>query len=151
MSYAYDPRFWHSALAGPAPTDITAGGGGDATAINGAWHDATLYHSVMAGVTYLATIASTKTLSLACIIQTASDSSGTGAATLATLTTLTVTTVTAGTNTLLFAESVVLDKSTNKGYIRMVLTPDLSASGTDTATVSGFMITGPHRTEQPNP
>jgi hypothetical protein len=45
----------------------------------------------------------------------------------------------------------VLDKNTNKGYIRMVLTPDLSASGTDTATVSGFMITGPHRTEQPNP
>jgi hypothetical protein len=151
---AYDVRFHHSVLAGAASTALTAGGSGDATAINGPWVAATDYHAVAVGVSYTATIASTKVLDLACIVETASDSSGTGAATLATLTTLTVAALaTPGTDSgvLLFAENVVLDKSTNKGYIRQTLTPNLSASGTDTARVSGFFITGPHKTSCPNP
>jgi hypothetical protein len=150
----YDPRYSTTVLDGPAITALTAAGSGDATAVNGPWVLATDYHSCCFGCKYNATIASTKTLTIAGIVQTASDSSGTGAATLATLTSVVIpalATPGAASGAFLFANSVDLSTTANLGYIRLQFTPDLNASGTDTASVGGFILTGPHRTVRPNP
>lgn len=144
MQQAYLPDFYISLADGSALTDATAAGTGDATAINGAWLDARAYSACKVGAIYVTALTAAKTLTLACIVQTASDSSGTGATTLATLTSKVVTAT--GNGVHLFPEAVLLDKSTNLGFIRTVLTPDLSHTGTDTATVGAFFVLGPNRT-----
>lgn len=151
MNFFHDPRYSVSALSGAAITSATAAGSGDATAINGAWHPAVDYTSIFAGALYTAALTAAKTLTLSCIIQTASDSSGTGAVTLATLTAEVITTTGASSGVVLFNESVPLDVRANLGFIRQVLTPDLSHTATDTASVAGFILTGPNRLGQPNP
>lgn len=144
MQRAYLTDMHVSLAAGSALTDLTAAGTGDNTAINGAWLDARSNDSVRVGANYVTALTATKTLTLSCIVQTASDSSGTGATTLATLTAKVISAT--GNGVHLFPELVALDRSTNLGFIRTVLTPDLSHSGTDTATVGAFFVLGPNRT-----
>ena len=113
-------------------TSVTAGGSGDATAINGVAIDRDSMYSGQVNVSYDATLSTDETLTLAMKLQHSDD----------------------GTN---FEDFVTLDNevvlATAKGvvsrnfslraakkYIRLVVTPDMSASDTDTASIGGTVV-----------
>ncbi len=131
-----------------AVASVTAGGSGDATAINGVAHDLQGFgtrqkaESVMVAVGGVASIASSQTLSIACKLQeSANGSSGWTDITL--LPTQTVTAVTGATTSAAYQVQFGFDLTkTAQRYVRVVVTPDASASGTDTATVQVSSIFG---------
>lgn len=125
-------------------TAVTAGGGGDNTAINGAWTSRNISgkgiaKSVKILVAYSATLASGQTLSIACKLQDATSSGGANSADVAAThlnsfsQPLTVVASATGSNTGVAEFDFPLE--TCREFIRAVVTPDLSASGTDTATI----------------
>lgn len=135
-------------------TAVTAGGAGDATAINGAWTDRSL-GSVMglAGsakviVGYKTTLAANKALLIAFKAQDADDGSGTNSADAG---------ADAYPNGAAYASTAVKTDGGSGGtytgtvefdvnltglrqFWRPVVTPDLNASGTDTATITSVVI-----------
>ncbi len=144
-------------IAGQIPlTAVTAGGAGDATAINGAYVDCRGLTTMEIWLYISVTGLSSATMTVAGIIQTASDTGGTGLATFAVLDNVVISADTTGTMikmtvngavdpTQIIDELVIPDKSTNLRYLRISLTPDLSAGSGDTAIVGAFFLVGPGR------
>ncbi len=126
---------------------VTAGGAGDATEVNGAWIDTKEFESMEVLFDYTATLAEGETLSLAANIQDADDIAGTGAADVSTeyLTAMAATVVATGdsagsTETGVYGMGVDLTKY--RRYVRCQVTPDLSATATDTANLQGIAVFG---------
>lgn len=123
---------------------LTAAGAGDATAINGPWIDRAPQNaagvsamSCLVSSAWQAVLAATKTLAIAITLQDADDTSGTNPATYGTIVASTVVGTGAGGGS---TEKGVLSAKFNlagaRRAIRAVVTPDLNASGTDTAIVA---------------
>jgi len=124
-----------------AGVDVTAGGTGDATEVDGAWIDRRGFNSVKVVINYTATLAATKTLAIAANLQDASASDGTGAADYgdALASTVQATGATGGSTETGVVE-LDFDVSGADRYIRIQFTPDLNASGTDTAELGAIYI-----------
>lgn len=132
-----------AARLGSAGTDVTAGGAGDATEVNGAYVDRQDFYSVKVVIAYTATLAAGATLSIAANLQDATDSSGTGVADFGDAYASTVV-ATGGVGGSTETGVVELDFNllTADQYIRGQFTPDLSAATTDTAELSMVYILG---------
>lgn len=118
---------------------ITAGGTGDNTALTGASIDRLGYGSASFVIAYKTTLAASETLSFAAEYQLSSDgSSWDTAVSLQGATVARTGAVTAGHGVVKF--DVNLEGA--KRYVRFNFTPNLSASGTDTAVVYGTAILG---------
>lgn len=132
-----------------APVLVTAAGTGDNTKVTGTTIDrkgstaGTLADSAVLAIGYVAALTNTKTLSFAVEYQTSADNSTWDTAVVMQAATVAVT-ATSSTNFSGVVE-LSLDCSSLKRYIRFNITPDLSASGTDTATYSAVCILGGHQ------
>ena len=127
------------------PTSATAGGSGDNTAANGKSIDVTGFEagrveSVAFLIGATATLAATKTLTVTAKIQTSDDGS-TWTDAKAAATVLALTGATGGSTETGVGKIGVSLEYCGK-YVRVVATPDLSASGTDTASIFGTAIFG---------
>ena len=124
------------AINGGAPIAITAGGTGDAAAITGTTIDTLAYRgdAMLLIVSANAKLADTKTLSVAATLQESSD--GTNWDSAETLYAATVI-ATGATPTTWYDEvkATHVELKHRKRYIRFNVTPDLSNTGTDTATI----------------
>ena len=124
----------------------TAGGAGDATEANGNWvsrDDATSGMAVSAKliIAYAATLAEDETLSIDVNIQDASNSGGTGAADYGAAYEATdVATGGTGGTTEEGTIELDFDLSSANEFVRSQVTPDLSAAGTDTATLTATWV-----------
>ncbi len=126
-----------------ANTALTAAGSGDNTAVTGAIIDRALIGSPLTGVLaipYTATLAEGETLTLTYTVAEGAESDLSDAATLKTAAVV-VATGGAGGSTETGCLEVDLNLSAAGRYVRANVTPDLSASGTDTAAISGVIIT----------
>jgi len=127
---------------------VTAGGAGDNTQVNGLIIDRLksgrkFAHSAALVITYEAVLAATKTLSLAADIQHGANSALSDAAVLSTgIAATVVATGPTGGGTVRGAKIVAVDLGSAKQYFRARITPDLSATATDTAKVSATWILG---------
>jgi len=127
-----------------APLTITAAGTGDNTAVTGATIDRASYgmaQSAEVGVLWLAALQATETLDLAVEYQTSADGSTWDTAVALQASATVATGDTGGSN-----ESGITKFSLNmsglKRYVRVNFTPDLSASGTDTAILMSLWALG---------
>ena len=132
---AYCTTFYATAsqTAAGAPTTVVAGGTPDGTKVTGDTIDtAGLYASGILQISYLAALANTKTLSFAIEYQESDDNSSWDTAVVVQAATVCATGDGVSSN---FAGMVQSDITLydKKRYIRFNITPDLSASGTDTA------------------
>lgn len=124
-----------------AGVDVTAGGSGDNTEVNGAWIDRLGFNSVKVVICYTATLAQSATLSFAANLQDASDGSGTGAADFGdALSSTAVSTGGTGGSTNTGVVELDFDVSGADRYVRIQYTPNLSASGTDVAEMGAVYI-----------
>lgn len=134
-------------------TDVTAGGAGDATEVDGAWIDTDGFFSAQVAVFYSATLAQDETLSIAANYQDATASDGTGAADYgAVYANAVVATGDTGGSTetgvvtfdvdFLGGTQGAADGTTANQYGRIQFTPDLSAGSTDTAKLYAVLILG---------
>lgn len=128
-----------------ALTDATAGGAGDAVEVNGASLDtsAAAYkrpNSVLFVVDAKATLAATKTLTITANLQDSANGSTwadiTDPAVILTLTGA------GGGSTETGVGVLGYDLSRARKYVRIQATPDLSATGTDTASIVGIALFG---------
>lgn len=128
-----------------ANTAATAGGSGDATAVTGVIIDRAAIgwpQSCVVAVPFTTTLAAAATLSLAYTLQHGDDSGLSDAATLASATSAVIATGPSGGGTVTGTFEVNLSLAGAKRYVRLNATPDLSASGTDTAAFSGVIAFG---------
>ncbi|HSF40312.1 MAG TPA: hypothetical protein VLT87_11010 [Thermoanaerobaculia bacterium] len=123
-----------------AISTLTAGGTGDATEVDGEWIDRRGFHSLSVFFIYTSSLTATKTLSLAANLQDASDSSGTGAADFGDAYAATVQATGAGTK--IGVKQLDFDLRMASSHVRIQYTPDLSHTGTDTATVAVLYVLG---------
>lgn len=119
---------------------VTAGGAGDATESNGVWVDREAEASGMAMsakliIAYEAVLADTKSLSLAVNIQDDAAGDGGDPADFGTAYANTVIVTSSGGTTERGTVELDFDLSAARRYVRSQVTPDLSASGTDTAQI----------------
>ena len=125
------------------PTVITAAGTGDATAVTGQSIDRLDYDSAVLVIGWVAALADTKSLKLAVEYQESSDNSSWDTA-VALQASAAVATSSGGT-----VEKGVtvfdLPLKARKRYIRFNFTPDLTASGTDTASLMAIAFLGGKR------
>lgn len=122
-----------------ASTSATAGGSGDNTEVTGVTIDLlalpTRYESICFALAATATLAATKTLTIAALIETSDASDMSGAEDLvATSTVLTLTGDTGG-STETGTAKVGASLENAKRYLRIKFTPNLSNTATDTAVV----------------
>lgn len=125
-----------------ANTAATAGGSGDNTAVTGAIIDRAEIgspQSAVLAIPYTATLAAGETLSIGYSVQEGNAANLSDAAVLAAADPVVVATG-AGTVTGTFEVNVPLAGAGR--YVRANLTPDLSASGTDTAALSAVLVFG---------
>lgn len=118
----------------------TAGGGGDNTAVTGVIIDRAALgwaESVVVAIPFTTTLASTQTLSVNWTLQHGEDAGLSDAGTLAT-SGMAVVATGAGTVTGVVEAGVSLRGA--RRYVRLNFTPDLSASGTDTAALSAVLV-----------
>lgn len=128
-----------------ANTSITAGGGGDNTAVTGVIIDRAAIgwpESAVLAIPFTATLAATATLSLAYTVQEGQASNLGDAATLASALAAVVATGPAGGGTVTGTFEVSLNLRGAGRYVRCNFTPDLSAANTDTAALSAVLVTG---------
>ncbi|AXQ93199.1 hypothetical protein LV780_04855 [Cereibacter azotoformans] len=128
-----------------ANTAATAGGTGDATAVTGAIIDRAALgwpKSAVLAVPYTATLAAGKTLSLAYALQHGDASDLADASALASADAAVVATGPTGGGTLAGTFEVNVSLAGAKRYVRLNVTPDLSATATDTAALSGVIAFG---------
>ena len=122
-------------------SSATAGGTGDNTKVTGATVDRVGYGSAAVAIAYTATLAATKTLSFAVEVQESDDGSTWGTATALQAATVQATGQSGGST-----ETGVLKISdsfeTRARYVRYNVTPDLSNTGTDTASVAVTVVLG---------
>ena len=124
-------------------TAVTAAGSGDNTEVDGVWIDRMGYNSLSVLIHYQATLAAAKTIAIAANLQDASDSSGTGAADYGDAYAKTVqATGSGGGSTEKGVLKLDFDLKTADRYVRVQFTPDLSASGTDTASLVASIVLG---------
>lgn len=124
-------------------TSLTAAGTGDATAVNGITIDRTALNlpgSAVFTTLFSAVLAATKTLSLATVIQHSDDGS-TWATYVSEAATVVATGPTGGA-TVTGQHAINVNLRAAKRYVRSVVTPDLSATGTDTATIVEVAVLG---------
>lgn len=118
---------------------VTAAGAGDNSAITGVTIDRLGYGSLTFAIAYKTTLGSSETLTFAAEYQESSDGSNWDTATSLQAATVAET----GVKTAEVGEvEFDLDLSLKKRYIRFNFTPNLSASGTDTADVSAVAVLG---------
>jgi hypothetical protein len=123
-------------------TLVTAGGTGDNTEIDSGWIDVRGYRSAKLVILAKSSIAANKALNIIAALKDATDSSGTSSATYGTG--VTGSQMDAGgaggvTNHLSQME-LDYDLSGARGYIQANVTPDMTASGTDTSNVSFLLL-----------
>jgi len=126
-----------------AVTAATAGGSGDATEVNGVTLDTAALsarpNSVLFVVDAKATLAATKSLTITANLQDSADGSNwadiTDPAVILTLTS-------AAGGTEVGVGTLGYDLSRARRYVRIQATPDLSATGTDTASICGVAVFG---------
>lgn len=152
MSYPHDLNIgaYVKGMRGFANTAVTAGGSGDNTLITGVAVDRSLAdypRSCVVSVSYTTTLAQAATMTFKTAKIETDDDVAFGTATdLVTLESSTGTVIETGgtggsTNT--GCKDYDVDLSAAKRYIRVKLTPDLSASGTDTAALACVVTLGP--------
>lgn len=132
----------------------TAGGTGDATEVNGAWQSRMskggIALSAKLVISYTATLAAGATLTFAGNFQDALDAAGVGAADFgAAVPATVVATGASGGSTETGTFEIDVDLSGAREFIRSQITPNLSASATDTAAWHmDYVLFGDHR--EPN-
>lgn len=144
----FDPAYDKAARVGDA-WSITAGGGGDNTAKTTPWIPREDFKAVLAVVQFVATLAATKTLSLTVLIKDAEDSSGTNARTLETFAADVVATGPGGGGTIKGVRQFGASLEMGRSHIAITVTPDLNATGTDTAILGAVLILSGGHTEPP--
>jgi hypothetical protein len=125
-------------------TSVTAGGTGDATEVAGVAIQRTvigLPRSAVFAIPFTATLAATKTLSIACIVEHSS-AAASGYADLVNVASAVVATGATGGSTETGCVEIGVDLSGAKDYVRIRFTPDLSATATDTAALSAVAVLG---------
>lgn len=127
-----------------AGVDVTAGGSGDNTEVDGAWIDRQGFNNLKVVVAYTATLAAGATIAIAANLQDASDSAGTGDADYGTALASTVQATgdagSPGGSTETGVVELDFDLSGADRYVRIQFTPNLSASGTDTAELAAVYV-----------
>lgn len=129
--------------AGPA--SAVAAGTGDNTAVTGIIIDRAALNwpqSCVVAIPYTATLAATKTLSITATLQDGDDSGLSDAATFAAIASGVEATGDTGGSTEQGQIEVDVSLAGAKRYVRLNFTPDLSASGTDTAVVGAVIAFG---------
>jgi hypothetical protein len=127
-----------------ANTPATAGGTGDATEVVGVAIQRSTIGMPMGAtfaVPFTATLAQTKTLSFAYTVEH-STASGSGYATLASSTGVVVATGATGGSTETGCLEIGVDLTGANDFVRIRITPDLSATGTDTAAFNAVAVFG---------
>jgi hypothetical protein len=147
MSFMFDPAYDTTVKSGGAVTMLTAAGTGDNTAITGAAFDRTAYASARLDVLYTCTLTAAKTLTITPKVQTADDLGFTVNVTDHYVPSAQV--ISASATGVASFGSVNFEKRGAGAYCRVVMTPDLSHTGTDTALVAPMLVMGPSR-ERPN-
>lgn len=139
----HDPASALAAAYAAANTAVTAGGSGDATEVDGAWIDVGDAEGISFLIGFTTTIQEAETLTIAANAQDADDSSGTNAADFGTaITATTVATGPSGDGTVTGVAIATFNARAAREYMRIQFTPNLSASGTDTAAISCVAILG---------
>lgn len=129
---------------GSGAQQATAGGSGDATEVNGAWvsraSNKGIALSMKVIISYSAVLAAGQTLKFAGNLQDAIDANGTGAADYPSdsvgVPYTTAATGATGGSTESGTFEMDIDLAGAREFVRAQVTPDLSASGTDTLTYS---------------
>lgn len=128
-----------------ANTAVTAGGGGDNSAVTGAIIDRASYgmpQSAVLAIPYTATLGAGETLSIAYTIQEGQTANLSDAATLKTAASAVVVTGPSGGGTVTGVFEVDVDLGPAGQYVRANFTPDLSRANTDTAALSAVLVLG---------
>lgn len=126
-----------------AISTATAGGTGDATEKDCAYIDRQGFASLKVIIGYTATLAADKTLSIAANLQDATSLAGAGVADFGdAMASAVVATGPTGGGTVTGVVELDFDISGADQYVRLQYTPDLSATGTDTATLSAVYVLG---------
>jgi hypothetical protein len=123
----------------------TAGGSGDNTAVTGVIIDRAAFNwpqSAVFAVPFTSTLAAAATLSVVMTVQDGENSGLSDAGTFATRANAVVATGPSGGGTVTGVVELDVNLSGAKRYVRLNFTPDLSASGTDTAALSGVAVFG---------
>lgn len=126
-----------------AISSATAGGTGDTTEVNGAYVDRQGFSSLKVLIPYSAVLAATKTLSITANLQDATSSAGAGVADFGSaMASAVVATGPTGGGTVTGVVELDFDVSGADQYVRVQYTPDLSATGTDTANLAAVYVLG---------
>lgn len=121
----------------------TAGGTGDATEVDGAYIDRQGFSSLKVVIAYKATLAEGKTLAVAANLQDATSSGGAGVGDYGdAMSSAVVATGPTGGGTVTGVVELDFDISGAEQYVRVQYTPDLNATGTDTATLAAAYVLG---------
>lgn len=123
----------------------TAGGAGDATAIDGDYIDRKGNNGIALSaklvVAFTAALAGGETLSIAAKFQDATDGAGSGVADIGdALASTVVATGASGGSTETGTVEMDIDLGSAREFIRSVVTPDLSAGGTDTCNITAVLV-----------
>jgi hypothetical protein len=131
---------------------VTAGGAADGAEVDGIWIDTDGFFSARVVVGYTTTLADAESLTLAANVQDATASDGTGAADYGAVYASAVQVTSSGGTTetgqavfdidFLGGTQGAADGTPMNRYMRVQFTPTMSASGTDTARVSAYVILG---------
>jgi hypothetical protein len=138
------------ALYAAASTAVTAGGSGDATEVTGVTiNTASLqtapaiygkdFNSIAFVIAGTTTLADTKALTVTALIEDSAN--GSSWSTLVASSTI-VSITASGATTTGFTGKVGVDLTAARQYVRVKFTPNLTATGTDTATVFGVAVLG---------
>lgn len=126
-----------------AVSTATAGGSGDASEVDGAYIDRQGFSSLKVVIAYKAVLTQAKTLSIAANLQDATSSAGAGVADYGdAMASAVVATGPTGGATMTGVVELDFDISGADQYVRVQYTPDLNASGTDTASLAAVYILG---------
>lgn len=123
-----------------AISTATAAGTGDATAVTGATVDLLSYDSLKIVIPYTATLTDEKSLLLAVEYQQSADGTNWDTATAIRASSIIATSDGGTTETGVYEYD--MDASGLKRYFRVNYTPDLNASGTDTAKLASIVLKG---------
>lgn len=128
-----------------ANTSLTAGGGGDNSAVTGIIVDRALIgwpQSAVVAVPFTATLAAAATLSLTPTVQSGNASNLSDAASLLAPGATVIATGGAGGSTETGCYELSVSLAGAGRYVRVNVTPDLSAANTDTAAIAGVIVFG---------
>jgi len=123
----------------------TAAGAGDNTEVDGPYVDRSNHLSAKLVIAFKAVLQATETLSIAANLQDDADGAGAGVDFGDALANAVVATGAGGGSTEEGTVELDVNLSGAKQYLRAQFTPNLSASGTDTAIVVATLILGPKR------